>query len=282
MKRLFTLVSFLVVLCLLLPSVLCAQGEDSRMKVGVTGFTNSDKNDTKYVSSITERVLSVIQRTNRFLVIDLTSPEARQEALDQAAQNWNKDWDSDDIIDPAKGLNAVYTITGEIGDIKFIKLTSSNPNGYKSTLPITVKIIETESGSVVNSKYFESATPERQLTPQDALNKALNVFEPLLTDYVLNNFPLELSIARIETEKKGKATEVIIYGGSSFGIEKGAVFEVASIDRSLGGALPKQIGVIKVSEVLNDKFSKASVKKGGEEISRAISNSQEITCTLVK
>ena len=209
MKRLFTLVSFLVVLCLLSPSVLCAQGEDSRMKVGVTGFTNSDENDTKYVSSITERVLSVVQRTNRFLVIDLTSPEARQEALDQAAQNWNKDWDSDDIIDPAKGLNAVYTITGEIGDIKFIKLTSSNPNGYKSTLPITIKIIETESGSVVNSKYFEAATPERQLTPQDALNKALNVFEPLLTDYVQTTFLLSFQLRESRPRRKARQLRLL-------------------------------------------------------------------------
>lgn len=252
------------------------------MKVGVTTFTFSDENDERYVSAITERVLSIIQQTNRFLVIDLTSPEAREVALEKAAQNWNKDWDSDDIIDPAKGLNAVYTISGEAADIKFIKLTSTNPNGYKATVPITLKIMETETGSVISSRYFEATTEERRLTPQEALNATLAQMVPSISDYIRENFPLKLMIARLEEEKKGKARKVIINGGAIMGIEKGNSFEVDKIDRSLGSPLPSNIGRIRVAEVLNEKFSICSVTSGGEEILKAMNAKEEIMCTLIK
>jgi TolB-like protein len=254
--------------------------EDARMKVGVAGFENSDPKDKKYISLITERVLTAIQKTNRFLVIDLTNTAAREKAAAESAKNWNADWS--ESIDVAKGLSAAYIVTGNVGDIKFVKITSSNPNGYKAIVSVTIKLMKTESGSIISTETFEVSSAIQKLTPEAGLSNALDQLEPLLVSYVKDNFPLKLKIARIEEQKKGKAKKVIISAGSLIGIEKGNVFMVYEIDRSLGSPLPKEIGKIKVEEVLNDKFSTCSVSKGGELILPLFNDKKEIECVLTK
>ncbi len=100
--------------------------------------------------------------------------------------------------------------------------------------------------------------------------------------YLLKEFPLKLKIAKIAAEKNGKAQELILQGGSKFGIQKGDVFSVKFIDRSLGAPLPKEIGKLKVNDVLNEFFTNCKVVAGGDQILQHFTNKDEIECLLLK
>ncbi len=253
-------------------------GHDKRVILGVAPFTSATENQKKYCAVVAVKTLDIIKKTNRFRIVDLDG-KARKIAKDKAkenykAENWNDAGSGAD-------LHAKYTLTGFIQALKFIRLNSGS--GYKATISFTIKVMETSTGSVIHNgtQTFTSSGSEIKLTPENALQSALNSLDDQIYNYFVTNFPLELEIAKIKTHKGDQAQELLLYGGSSFGVKKGQTYVVYTIDRSLGSPLPTEIGKIKISEVVNATYAEAKVTKKGAEIYKAITDKKEIICKLV-
>jgi len=173
-------------------------------------------------------------------------------------------------------------LTAFISNIKFIKFNGGK--GYKATIEYTLKILDTETGKFLKNgtHTFTSPWSKIMLTPETALQNAIQMTDLELREYILSSFPIKVGIAKIETEKKGHALSLILKGGSENGIEKGQTYITKYVDYSLGSPYPKEIGKIKIIEVVNEQFSVAKVVKGGEVILKHFTASDEIINEIIK
>lgn len=275
-KKQFITVNFLFII-----GLVNAQNVGSTKQIlGVSLFTTAAESPMapKFLSSITERVVDVAKKSNRLQVIDLTSNKARENALKRSQENYK----AENWLESGKALNAEYVLTGDLGLLKFIKITSTQPNGYKASIAYTIKIIKTETGEITKTQTFSSYDTEISLMPETAFQKAIESTEQKLLEYFLNEFALTLKIAKLSEEKNGRANGIILQGGATTGAKVGDMFSVVLIDRSLGSPLPKEIGKVKLTTIINDYFSECKVIGGGENISKHFSNKDEIECTLIK
>jgi hypothetical protein len=249
------------------------QGEDYRLIVGVAKFTSTNVKQERFANMVSERVLDVLNQQNRFQVIDLDGT-ARQEAISKSQENYkSKNW-----IEANKSISAEYTLTGVLTSIKFIRLNAGK--GYKATITYITKIINTESGEIIQNgtATFTSSKSEIKLTPESALQSAIQTTVASLSQYFSSSFPIKLNLVRIEKEKKGKALDVLLDGGSKIGISLNTKYDAYFIDNSLGKPLPKFIGEVKITRILSEDFSEAKVTDGGKDIFKYLNDGKKIIC----
>lgn len=255
-----------------------AQG-DGKLIVGVTPFTaSSNPTAEKYASNVTERVLDILNNSNRFTVIDLTSEAARKAVIEKSQENYK----ADNWIDANKAMNAEYTLAADIGTLKFIHLTSSQPNGYKVSIGFTMKIIQTESGKIIATHTFQSAESKISITPEGALLEAMTTIQDELKSYFEDNFPFKTLLAKAQEEKKDETKSVLILAGTPLRLKKGAEFSVYIIDKSLAKPLSVEIGRIKFDSDIDENYSLCKVTNGGDKIHASIAKSDKIYCKLLK
>lgn len=249
------------------------QNEDYRLIVGVAKFTSSNVKQERFASLVSERVLDVLNKQNKFQVIDLDGT-ARNQAISKSQENYK----SENWIEANKSISAEYTLTGILTSIKFIRLNAGK--GYKATITYTTKIINTETGEIIQNgtATFSSSKSDIKLTPESALQSAVQTTIVPLSAYFSTSFPIKLNLVRIEKEKKEKAVSVLLAGGSKIGVIKDTKFEAYYIDNSLGKPLPKFIGEVKITRVLSEDFSEAKVTDGGKEIYKYINEGKKIIC----
>jgi hypothetical protein len=263
----------IILLCLAIYNSNAQQGEDYRLIVGVAKFTSTNVKQERFANMVSERVLDVLNQQNRFQVIDLDGT-ARQEAISKSQENYkSKNW-----IEANKSISAEYTLTGVLTSIKFIRLNAGK--GYKATITYITKIINTESGEIIQNgtATFTSSKSEIKLTPESALQSALQTTVASLSLYFSSSFPIKLNLVRIEKEKKGKALDVLLDGGSKIGISLNTKYDAYFIDNSLGKPLPKFIGEVKITRILSEDFSEAKVTDGGKDIFRYLNDGKKIIC----
>jgi hypothetical protein len=263
----------IILLCLAIYNSNAQQGEDYRLIVGVAKFTSTNVKQERFANMVSERVLDVLNQQNRFQVIDLDGT-ARQEAISKSQENYkSKNW-----IEANKSISAEYTLTGVLTSIKFIRLNAGK--GYKATITYITKIINTESGEIIQNgtATFTSSKSEIKLTPESALQSALQTTVASLSLYFSSSFPIKLNLVRIEKEKKGKALDVLLDGGSKIGISLNTKYDAYFIDNSLGKPLPKFIGELKITRILSEDFSEAKVTDGGKDIFKYLNDGKKIIC----
>jgi hypothetical protein len=263
----------IILLCLAIYNSNAQQGEDYRLIVGVAKFTSTNVKQERFANMVSERVLDVLNQQNRFQVIDLDGT-ARQEAISKSQENYkSKNW-----IEANKSISAEYTLTGVLTSIKFIRLNAGK--GYKATITYITKIINTESGEIIQNgtATFTSSKSEIKLTPESALQSAIQTTVASLSQYFSSSFPIKLNLVRIEKEKKGKALDVLLDGGSKIGISLNTKYDAYFIDNSLGKPLPKFIGELKITRILSEDFSEAKVTDGGKDIFKYLNDGKKIIC----
>lgn len=266
------------VLCFLLTNSFAQSPNKETLQfiLGIADFSASNEQQAKFTNVLKERVTDMLNQTGRFHLVDIDGT-ARNQSLEKSKVNYK----SDNWIDDKKSLNAEYTLTAFIGNLKFIKLNGGK--GYKATITYTLKIMNTENGSYINNgtQTFSSLESKVLMTPETALQDAINTTQEILIEYIKNSFPIKVRIAKIKEIKNGTATYLIINGGFKNGIEEGQKFLSKFIDYSMGSAFPTEIGKIKISKVVNDNFSEAKVLSGGDLILQHFSTGNDIVNEII-
>jgi len=252
---------------------------DGKLIVGVTQFTaSSNPAAEKYAGNITERVLDILNNSNRFTVIDLTSEEARKKVLEKAQENYK----AENWLDANKAMNAEYTVAADIGTLKFIHITSSQPNGYKVSVGFTLKLIQTESGKIIATQTFQSSESKISITPEGALLEAMTTIQDDLKNYFEDNFPFKSLVVKVQEEKKGEAKSVLILAGTPLKLKKGAEFQIYTIDKTMAKPLSVEIGRVKFESDIDENYSLCKVSSGGDKIFTSLSKSEKVYCKLLK
>ncbi len=252
---------------------------DSKPVIGVAEFTKEV--ESKYASSVAEKVVQVVTNSKRFIVVDRTSyDKVKQELEFQKSEAF---LDSKNTVKQDAALAAQYMIIGHI--VKMSVYAMKNPdgsvNGYKASTAFTLKVNDVETGKTTEAESFQTEVSPIMLSPESAVNEALKSIEPQLTSYFIKTFPLTTKISKVLTSKKDAATTVLIAGGKAFGFKEGDKLTVEKIEMIDGKPYPSQIGEIKIIKIAGDDFSECSVSDGGKEILSRFNAAEKLTCKLI-
>lgn len=174
--------------------------------------------------------------------------------------------------DAIRSLGADYVISGVVTGYDLIHKERTD---YVTTFTFTLSSLDVSSGQSTVPEVFKMTGSGR--TPDEADKRALERIPFSIIFYIDNHFKFQTEVLRIEPPTdKGKYKELYIHCGSDMGVQNGDLFDVY-LETSIGGALAKtKIGKIRAKEVCGDEVTKCSIRKGGEEMAKAIRNGDRL------
>jgi len=270
----------LLVLVTLLNAPTRAQGDatsnaDGRQVVGITRLTSTGNEAAeRFLPLVTERLVDVVEGTNRFRLVDMTSDEARRVAIEAAKDNYKAD--NSFKVEDNKSLVAEYTLTADVGSLRFIKQKEKGNDVYKADLVMTLKLIDTSTGQNSYSETFTSARSESAISPERAVSNAFDTIQESIRNSVLANFPVVTTVAKVREESGGRAINLIVFGGTGMNLQIGQKFDVFVLDYSLSPPLEDKIGSVTITQNLDPRYSNAKVDVGGDKIQAAIGANQTV------
>jgi hypothetical protein len=110
----------------------------------------------------------------------------------------------------------------------------------------------------------------------NALNEALIRLSSKVARHYNMQFPLNASIIEAGVAKKDKQKEVYIDIGSANAACVDMRFAVYSVKTIAGRSAKRELGVIKVVEVMGDDISLCKVKSGGKNIKAALEEGETV------
>ena len=256
--------------------------EDARLLVGVTQFTTSGNPAAERFSGfITERVLDILNQSNRFQVINMTSKSAVADVAERAETNYKAEkW-----IDTKAQLNPDYFVAADITTLKFIQLTSESPQTYKASISFTLKLTDSRTGKLLGggSQTFQTADSKKSLTPEGAVLQAMLTVQDDIASYFKNNFIFKTAVAKVLEIKGEAAKRVIVLAGSTIHLNDNDIFEVYTNDYSLSKTKPLTIpiGKIKFDSDIDENYSICTVIEGGDKINQLMNQKEKVFCRLV-
>jgi hypothetical protein len=238
---------------------------DFRQIVGISKLTSSSNEAAeRFLPLVTERLVDVVEGTNRFRLIDLTSEVARQAAIEAAKDNYRAD-NAFNVTDNSS-LVAEYILTADVGSLRFLKQKERGNDVYKADLVMTLKLLDTSTGTNVYSETFTSSRSVTAISPERAVSNAFDTVQDIIRQSVIANFPIVTGIARIREESDGKAVSVLLFGGTGMSVEIGQKMNAYVLDETLSPPLEETVGSITITGNLDSRYSSASVDAGGEKI----------------
>jgi len=149
---------------------------------------------------------------------------------------------------------------------------SSSYDVYKAILSVTVNVKDAHDNHLVDSHIFNVTEYDCTWvkTTESALNAALALLSERVTKHYNKLFALSASIIEAGDTKKDKQKEVYIDLGASHGAVEGMKLTVYSIKSIAGKEAKKELGSIKISEVMGDDVSLCKVQNGGKNIKAAL------------
>ena len=233
-----------------------------------------------YPQQITALVSGAFVEVNRFTVMP--------------NDNWNipQSAGGDPYIDVAKTYGVAYMISISLNALSTQNFSSTDANGvihpaFAAHVSITIKVINTETGAIFNSKTFDMNPFLRMTTPQASLSLALGNFNVALKKWVGAAFPITIGVVRIieQNDKKG-AVKILIKAGSESGVFAGkskkdkTQFKVVEyVSEDVNGKTMSRtvaIGTAEMEQVDDANFSDCKVTNGGLEIAKKIADGKKL------
>jgi hypothetical protein len=168
------------------------------------------------------------------------------------------------------------TITNITTTSKLITPTDTKKSpytGYKAQIRVTINLKNCNDGTVENSQSFsitESNMYSWLTTKETAISEALSTLADDIDTYYEHLFPLSAQMEEVGDAKKDKQKELYINIGSSLGVYKNEEFYAYTVSQIGTKEARKEVGRVKVTEVMGDEISLCKVTKGGDKIKAAI------------
>lgn len=183
-----------------------------------------------------------------------------------------------------EGTHAFYA-TGTINNIStttelFTPVDKSlKPyNVFKAQIEVTVHVKDVHDGHIVDTHTFYVNNNDLSWvkTEDKAMNEALIILSSKVARHYNKLYPLSASIVEPGGVKKDKQKEVYIDLGRKDGAVVGMKLTVYSIKTIAGKNAQKELGSVKIVEVMGDDVSMCKVKSGGKIIKSALENGETV------
>lgn len=255
--------------------------------VAVVPFSTAfaqDEEEADYSRMLTETVLSAIVQTQRFKMVDITDMEKvlmviRRQQIKEITGGWN-DVTEAQLVEAGKQLGIEFIFAGTITNVS----TSPSVSGlWRAEFGFAVKAISVESGRIYVTETF-SVNSDKGIggrlggkdSNREALNAALeNANEPV-RKFIDKYFPTEVKVFKEKDfDKKGIPKILVINGGLSNGLRVGQEMDIVIKEVDNNGAIYwNKIGEVKIEEI-EASFSTCKIRKGGEEIHKAMAEQKD-------
>ena len=183
-----------------------------------------------------------------------------------------------------------YLLTGQITNLTTTSQTevhtSKDSKGkeikkttvrYDAVAEISLTLKEMISGSTSTQTFKCTAYSDGAAATADkALTTAIKRLEGKIAYYYNRMFPTHATIVERGNEKKDKQKEVYIDAGTTTRTYEDMHFAVYVIGQIAGRETKKEIGRLKVNEVLGEDISLCKVQKGGKDIKAALDEGKQI------
>ncbi len=220
----------------------------------LTGEVSKDQ--SKYTDAVRAAIVKGLSQSHRIVAID------GQLSKDEAAQS-----------------NAMY-IDGTVSNLSTTSKTEDyKVDGntryrtyYKALIGVTLHFKDAKTDEVVASPAFNLSEWDVSWieTQEGAMMKALEKLTFRVTSYCNKWLPLSANVLEGARDKKDKQKEVYIDLGSAEGAYEGLHMGVYTVKMVAGKEAKKQIGRLKIMEVLGEDISLCKVQSGGKDIKAAL------------
>ena len=253
---------------------------DARLVVGVAQFTC--ETDSKYAGLVTEKVVEMLTNTKRFQVVDRTSHDKIKEELE--LQKSEAFMNSKNLVEQDIAVAAEKLITGHINKIPIYAMKNANGSikGYKGSVSFQMKMVDVATGLSTEAVSFEGKVSDLMLSPESAVNQAMQSLQDEIYEYFKQNFPVSGKIIKVLKESKNRAEIVLINVGKKQGVSQGDRFSVQYVEMIEGEPYPIDLGEIKVIRLSGESFSECKVpSKMGEELGAKLALDANIVCNMI-
>ncbi len=244
-------------------------------RVGVPAFDFPEENNLNLANLVTEVVIDLLQNSGRYTVIDMTSEEQRQAALDRAQENYK----AENWIDAYSALNPELILGGEITSIKFVKSNSSTKPGYRAAISFTLKLIEVESSKITASDQFSSVRSELRLTPETALTSAIESLRPDILNFFETHIKQDFPVIRINDFKKERVLSITAQIPQNLALRKGDKLKIIHMEKIGDQMVPSIIGEAVVKTLISGDYWNLDVKSGGDRMFMLKDDLTNIRCS---
>ena len=252
---------------------------DDRDVIGVAPF-KCDL-ESPYVSLVTEKVVEVLKNSNRFIVVDRTN---RDKVIEELELQKREEFIGKDVAEQVNSLAAKKLIQGTITKIPVYRMKNSDGSvrGYKASVSFELKVDDVDTQQTTDAMSFSGKTSKECVSAQAAVQMAMNSLEGDLAEYFRVTFPLHAKIAKILSEKNGRAEVILIKVGKRHGVKVDDEFLVNSVEIFDGEEIPSTIGNVTVTKLVGEAFSECEVdKKAALPIYEQFKANAKLRCTLV-
>ncbi len=152
---------------------------------------------------------------------------------------------------------------------------------YRGNIVGTINIKDVRTDEIVVSRTINSSSWSSSWleTPAKALGYTISNMKSHICSMLNDAFPLYASIVEGSRATEKKSKEVYIDLGETMGCSTGMHFNVYTVKTVAGKEAKKQVGQLKVTEVMGDDISLCKVQRGGVEIKAAIESGEKLLIT---
>lgn len=149
---------------------------------------------------------------------------------------------------------------------------------YDAVAEVSLTLKDVLSGSVSTHTFKSAAYSDGSTATADkALTAAIDALKPKIVHYYNAQFPIRANIVERGTEKKDKQKELYLDVGTAIRIYEGQHFHIYVVGTVGGRETRKEIGRVKVHEVLGEDICLCKVQKGGKDIKEALDTEKPVT-----
>lgn len=165
-------------------------------------------------------------------------------------------------------INFISTTT----ELKVHKDKRDKVPEFYAQINVTLNLKDPATGTVINSQVFDvNRSGYTWVSSLDtAIKNALESLRRKVGKYYNAAFPYTARILERGTEKKDKQKELYIDLGSAHGLHDGIHFDVYTVGSIGGKETRKEIGRLKVKEVIGEEVSLCKVTSGSKDIKAAL------------
>jgi hypothetical protein len=258
------------------------QGRNARITMGMNNLTYNKPEDKGTLAKVLDALLtgqvskdqSKYQDAVRAAVVKGLSQSHRIIAIDGQLSK-----------DEAALPNAMY-IDGTVSNLSTTSKTENYESDgktryrtyHKALIGVTLHFKDAKTDEVFASPAFNLSQWDVSWieTQEGAMMKALEKLSSTITDYCNKWLPLSANVLEGARDKKDKQKEVYIDLGSKEGAYEGLHMGVYTVKTIAGKEAKKQIGRLKIMEVLGDDISLCKVQSGGKDIKAALDTGETL------
>lgn len=149
---------------------------------------------------------------------------------------------------------------------------------YKGLVSVTLNLKDARTGEVLDSHIFNVTDSDMSwiTSAEKALNEAIERLSSRLSKYYNKRYPLRGNVVERGEDKNGKQREIYIDLGEAVQLSEGQQFDVYVLKTIAGKEAHREVGRLKVDEVMGEDLSLCKVTRGKKEVKEALDKGEKM------